>query len=376
MLLDDVLIIVETKETDIFVRDISDVYFSVKSVTDIDVIISNELTIENVVVEVAEVQIELEKLEDIDVSVYKIPDVIVLTAANVGAPGDQGPPGITGATGPPGPSGPTGADSTVPGPPGSPGASGPPGSPGPEGPEGPQGPPGASNSLYSGEWVWATKTTDAGNSGQVGVDAFTWAAPHININEQKNDNTDVTPYLLKVKVGDQFHIRQKSDSSKYGLYDITGLGVDKGNWWQFPVSLVESGGVVPNGNAPTVVTVLAQGAVQSDVDLVYNGQFPAGGPNYTDGDIVVGTDGVLYMCVRPTSSPPTKWPGSAGMAEFIFTQGSPSASWVILHNLNRHPSVTVVDSGDSIIIPTVHYDSMNQITVTFGSATSGKAYLN
>ena len=69
-------------------------------------------------------------------------------------------------------------------------------------------------------------------------------------------------------------------------------------------------------------------------------------------------------------------PPGPGAVSFVFTQGAPSAVWVIVHNLNKQPSVTVVDTGESVVIPTVHYDSANQITATFGSATSGKAYLN
>jgi len=69
-------------------------------------------------------------------------------------------------------------------------------------------------------------------------------------------------------------------------------------------------------------------------------------------------------------------PAGPPAASYIFIQGPPSAIWVVTHNLNRQPSVTVVDTGDSVIIPSVHYDSANQVTLTFGSATSGKAYLN
>jgi len=36
----------------------------------------------------------------------------------------------------------------------------------------------------------------------------------------------------------------------------------------------------------------------------------------------------------------------------------------------------VVDTGGTVIIPNVHYDSANQVTIMFGAATSGKAYLN
>ena len=36
----------------------------------------------------------------------------------------------------------------------------------------------------------------------------------------------------------------------------------------------------------------------------------------------------------------------------------------------------MVDSGGSLVEPDVHYDNQNQVTLTFGSPTSGKAYLN
>jgi collagen type VII alpha len=40
-------------------------------------------------------------------------------------------------------------------------------------------------------------------------------------------------------------------------------------------------------------------------ELVYNGEYPTDTP-YTDGDIVIH-NGVPYLCVRPTSSPPIPW---------------------------------------------------------------------
>lgn len=58
------------------------------------------------------------------------------------------------------------------------------------------------------------------------------------------------------------------------------------------------------------------------------------------------------------------------------TQGSSSASWVVNHNLNKHPSVTVVDSAGTIVIGQVAYGSLNQATLTFKASFSGKAYFN
>ena len=39
-------------------------------------------------------------------------------------------------------------------------------------------------------------------------------------------------------------------------------------------------------------------------------------------------------------------------------------------------AVQIVDSAGTVIVPDIRYDSLSQITVTFGSATSGKAYVN
>jgi hypothetical protein len=68
-------------------------------------------------------------------------------------------------------------------------------------------------------------------------------------------------------------------------------------------------------------------------------------------------------------------------ATFTFTQSSVASTWTINHNLGKFPSVTVVDSGESVVKGVVVYNTLNQITITFfggGSALafSGKAYLN
>lgn len=68
-------------------------------------------------------------------------------------------------------------------------------------------------------------------------------------------------------------------------------------------------------------------------------------------------------------------PGPTGTT-YTHDQLTPSATWVITHNMNKYPSVMIVDSGGTVIDPDIHYDSTIQMTVTFGSPTSGKAYLN
>ena len=61
---------------------------------------------------------------------------------------------------------------------------------------------------------------------------------------------------------------------------------------------------------------------------------------------------------------------------YTYTQVSPLDTWVIEHNLGKKPVVVLVDDTDTVIVGTIKYDSLNQLTVTFTEAVSGKAYLN
>ena len=70
-----------------------------------------------------------------------------------------------------------------------------------------------------------------------------------------------------------------------------------------------------------------------------------------------------------------------GDITYTHNQSSTSNTWVVNHNLHRFPSVTVVDSADTIVQGTVVYNSNKQLTITFFSGSSalafqGKAYLN
>tara|TARA_R110001606_G_scaffold392461_1_gene561408 strand:- start:1323 stop:1583 length:261 start_codon:yes stop_codon:yes gene_type:complete len=58
-------------------------------------------------------------------------------------------------------------------------------------------------------------------------------------------------------------------------------------------------------------------------------------------------------------------------------QASAAASWIITHNLNKKPSVSITTlNGDVWVIADVAYNSNDQLTLTFSGAQSGYAYLN
>lgn len=69
--------------------------------------------------------------------------------------------------------------------------------------------------------------------------------------------------------------------------------------------------------------------------------------------------------------------GLVGKAEtYTHVQNSASAEWIVEHGLGRHPSVSVVDSGGTIVYGEVTYNDENRLTIAFTAAFSGKAYLN
>lgn len=63
-------------------------------------------------------------------------------------------------------------------------------------------------------------------------------------------------------------------------------------------------------------------------------------------------------------------------AEYRHSQSSPSAAWVIAHNLGRRPHVTVIDSAGTLVIGHVSHTDENNLVVSFESGFSGTAYMS
>ena len=66
----------------------------------------------------------------------------------------------------------------------------------------------------------------------------------------------------------------------------------------------------------------------------------------------------------------------AGDKTFTFTQGAPATVWNVQHDLEKFPSVSVINNNDIIVNGQVEYIDNNNLTITFSAAFTGKAYLN
>ena len=67
---------------------------------------------------------------------------------------------------------------------------------------------------------------------------------------------------------------------------------------------------------------------------------------------------------------------SSADKHYTHDQDIASAQWLISHNLNKYPAVQVIDSAGCWVIGQVTYNSLNQLTLDFRGAFSGKAYMN
>lgn len=61
---------------------------------------------------------------------------------------------------------------------------------------------------------------------------------------------------------------------------------------------------------------------------------------------------------------------------YLHHQTVASDTWVIVHNLNKYPSVAVIDSAGNEVIGEISYDDKNQVTLKFVGGFKGVATLN
>ena len=71
-----------------------------------------------------------------------------------------------------------------------------------------------------------------------------------------------------------------------------------------------------------------------------------------------------------------------GAPTFVFTQTAPAVAWgagtppVVTHNLGKFPSITVIDTGNTVVQGQYTYINNNTVALAFSAPFAGKAYLN
>ena len=163
--------------------------------------------------------------------------------------------------------------------------------------------------------------TGGGGSG-AGFNTLT----EIRLSKNELNGQDVVAFLTYL-IGTDVLIGQGNEISQFGHYSLTNYIVD------------------PN-NAEYYIATIA----------------------YIGGNGVVATQGTQYTIIDFNIA--------SGDKTFIFTQGVPANVWNIQHNLNKFPSVSVVDTSNTNVFSQVDYVDSNNLTITNTAQFAGKAYLN
>lgn len=111
----------------------------------------------------------------------------------------------------------------------------------------------------------------------------------------------------------------------------------------------------------------------STVDITVSDPGVAGPPNtLTIGTVTTGTASASITGISPNQVLNLVYPPSI---RHVHTQGTAATTWTINHTLGGYPSVSVVDSGKTVVFGEVNYVSISQVVVNFTAAFAGFAYL-
>jgi hypothetical protein len=89
---------------------------------------------------------------------------------------------------------------------------------------------------------------------------------------------------------------------------------------------------------------------------------------YSNGSFSKDAHYIFSEFVNPSSD--------EGDKNFVFTQAVPSETWTIQHDLDKFPSVSVVNNNNILMYGNTTYTDKNNLTINFSAGFSGKAYLN
>ena len=198
-----------------------------------------------------------------------------------------------------------------------------------------------------------------------------------------NDLTDVTISNLQ----DKQYLRYDSASGQWVNFGVTGTIRSSET---FTATAGQTSFVTTSPFSPSVLDVFLNGVKLNNLSYTVFGQHT----------VILNTaaklndiiDIIIYDPTSAIVNPPSQT-GNAGKflstdgtellwasvqqdRNYVHDQQTASATWVVTHNLGKFASVGIVDTAGDEVEGEVRHNSINQITINFTSAISGKAYIN
>lgn len=121
---------------------------------------------------------------------------------------------------------------------------------------------------------------------------------------------------------------------------------------------------------PVIVDVMIPPALVVEVDIP---SIPTVTVLYSNTTVIIEEPHIPVVAIPALPGPKGDKGDSGGI--YIHDQVTPSASWTVVHNLNRYVSATVYVDDEIGLADSQHVD-MNTLVITFPSSISGIAVIN
>ena len=183
----------------------------------------------------------------------------------------------------------------------------------------------------------------------------------------------VLPALDDILLGTEKDATLRNPTKNFKVSDLAKFIIDSVNGTNLTVPLFfDVTDPITGLTSTTLVdSILTQDANPGGTTLTIAGNISVTG-TFADS---AGNVGVLGKVLTSTGVG-TVWGDAPQAPTFIFTQNLPSTTWNITHNLGKFPSITVIDTGNTVVTGEYNYTSNTNVILTFSAAFSGKAYLN
>lgn len=144
------------------------------------------------------------------------------------------------------------------------------------------------------------------------------------------------------------------------------LSIQQGNQDAKKVSIPFVRGVLGSYNAATQIPLIGNTtAIEGDSYFVSVG----GTVDFGSGNVSLQAEDVIEFRAG-------QWRKKSKDKNFVYEQGTPSATWIINHYMGKYPSVSVIDSSGSEVEGEVTYNNIDTLTIEFNGGFSGTATLN
>jgi hypothetical protein len=183
----------------------------------------------------------------------------------------------------------------------------------------------------------------------------------------------VLPALDDILLGTEKDATLRNPTKNFKISDLAKFIIDSVNGTTLTVPLFfDVTDPITGLTSTTLVdSILKQNANPNGTTLTIAGNISVTG-TFADS---TGNAGVFGKVLTSTGVG-TVWGDSPQAPTFVFTQNATATTWNIQHNLGKFPSITVIDSGNTVVTGEYTYIDNNNVQLNFSAAFSGKAYLN